>query len=200
MSRHSLRGLSAVEAIMTIALFAVIAVLLVGAFTRSLRISARESVNLEMEQTCHFLLQQVQHDLTQSGTSGISYLNDSQWHGVGINPIEDITSEGTLVWQGTQILYVWNRSKETLFKQNLATSKDPLANPVNFTPEEFAGLASNPSPTRAAIGERVKVFQVVNRRADGSGRLVDVAVELQRDLPNDGPRNFRLDRLVTVLN
>jgi hypothetical protein len=192
--------MTAVEAIITLALFAVIATLLVGVFTRSLRISTRESVNLELEQSCHFLARQLEEDLTSSGISGISYLDTPEWHGVGINPIEDVTSEGTLAWQGTQILYFWEQRAESVYKQNLTTSTDPLANPIRFTPEALLGLAGGSLKERATIGEGVKVFLVTNRRADGTSRLVDVSVELERNLPNDEPRRFRLDCLMTILN
>lgn len=200
MSRRSHHGLSAVEAIITLALFAVVATLVMSVFTRSIRISARESVNLELEQTCHFLFRQVQQDLTSSGVSGLSYLETPDWHGVGIHSIEDITSEGTLAWSGTLRFYFWDKKTESLYKQNLTISPDPLANPIQFTPNELLGIAGGTSTERAQIAERVKEFRVVNRKPGGNSRLVDVSVELERELPNDDTRRFRLDSLVTVLN
>lgn len=200
MYRNNERGMTAVEAIIAIALFALVATLVVGIFTRSLRISAREAVNLELEQSCHFLLKQIEFDLTHSGVSGISYLDDTDWHGVAMNLIEDVTSEGSLAWQGSQVLYFWDKGKLTVTKELNVVSADPLPNPVKFTPDEMLGLAAQTSTAKAEIGKRVTLFQVTNRRPDGSSRLVDLSIELERDLPNDDRRRFRLDSLVTVLN
>lgn len=199
MSKRSTRGLTAVEVIITIALFAIVATLLVGIFTRSVRISARESVNLELEQSCHFLLQQIEFDLTHSGISGISYLDETDWHGVSTNPIEDVTSEGSLAWKGFQILYFWDKNALSVSKEKYVSSDDPLPNPVRFSPEDMLAMAQD-GIGQSTIGKRVTTFLVTNRSPDGTSRLVDLSVELERDMPNDKPRRYRLDSLVTVLN
>lgn len=191
------RGLTVPETLVAISLFAVVGTLLVGLLIRTMRISARESVYLELEQSCHFLLQRVERDLTHSGVSGISYLQTSETSGVAANRIEDVTSEGTLAWSGEQTFYYWLKKERTLWVRLVTTSPSPLPNPRRFSENELVALTDQPA---TPIGENVTEFQVLNRLPDGSSRLVDVSIELQRQLPNDQPRRFRLEKLVTILN
>ena len=191
------RGLTVPETLVAISLFAVVGTLLVGLLIRTMRISARESVYLELEQSCHFLLQKVERDLTQSGVSGISYLQTPDTSGVATNRIEDVTSEGTLAWSGEQTFYYWLKNERTLWVRRITTSGSPLANPRRFTESELTSMTAQPA---TSIGENVTEFEVVNRLPDGTSRLVDVSVEVQRQLPNDQPRRFRLEKLVTILN
>lgn len=191
------RGLSVPEILISIALLAIVGTLLIGLLTRTMRISAREAVYLELEQSCHFLMQRVERDLTQSGVAGISYLSDSDTVGVAVNRIEDVTSEGTLAWSGEQIYYFWLKADRTLTAQRVPTSLAPLVNPRRFSESELVSMSSQPG---SVVGQNVTDFQATNRLPDGSSRLVDLAVELQRQLPNDQPRRFRLEKLVTILN
>ena len=191
------RGLTVPETLVAISLFAVVGTLLVGLLIRTMRISARESVYLELEQSCHFLLQKVERDLTQSGVSGISYLQTPDTSGVAANRIEDVTSEGTLAWSGEQTFYYWLKNERTLWVRLITTSASPLANPRRFSESELINMTTQPG---TSVGENVTEFEVVNRLPDGSSRLVDVSVEVQRQLPNDQPRRFRLEKLITILN
>lgn len=191
------RGLTVPETLVAISLFAVVGTLLVGLLIRTMRISARESVYLELEQSCHFLLQKVERDLTQSGVSGISYLQTPDTSGVAANRIEDVTSEGTLAWSGEQTFYYWLKNERTLWVRRITTSASPLANPRRFSESELINMTTQPG---TSVGENVTEFEVVNRLPDGSSRLVDVSVEVQRQLPNDQPRRFRLEKLITILN
>ena len=191
------RGLTVPETLVAISLFAVVGTLLVGLLIRTMRISARESVYLELEQSCHFLLQKVERDLTQSGVSGISYLQTPDTSGVAANRIEDVTSEGTLAWSGGQTFYYWLKNERTLWVRRITTSASPLANPRRFSESELINMTTQPG---TSVGENVTEFEVVNRLPDGSSRLVDVSVEVQRQLPNDQPRRFRLEKLITILN
>lgn len=195
--RRRTLGLTVPETLVAISLFAVVGTLLVGLLIRTMRISARESVYLELEQSCHFLLQKVERDLTQSGVSGISYLQTPDTSGVAANRIEDVTSEGTLAWSGEQTFYYWLKNERTLWVRRITTSASPLANPRRFTESELTNMTTQPG---TSVGENVTEFAVVNRLPDGSSRLVDVSVEVQRQLPNDQPRRFRLEKLVTILN
>mgnify|MGYP000489353088 FL=1 len=195
--RRRTLGLTVPETLVAISLFAVVGTLLVGLLIRTMRISARESVYLELEQSCHFLLQKVERDLTQSGVSGISYLQTPDTSGVAANRIEDVTSEGTLAWSGEQTFYYWLKNERTLWVRRITTSASPLANPRRFTESELTNMTTQHG---TSVGENVTEFAVVNRLPDGSSRLVDVSVEVQRQLPNDQPRRFRLEKLVTILN
>ncbi len=191
------RGLTVPETLVAISLFAVVGTLLVGILIRTMRISARESVYLELEQSCHFLLQRVERDLTHSGVSGISYLETSDASGVATNRIEDVTSEGTLAWSGEQTFYYWLKNDKTLWVRRVTTSPSPLTNPRRFSESEMTDMSNQPG---TPVGENVTEFEVLNRLPDGSSRLVDISIELLRQLPNDQPRRFRLEKLVTILN
>ena len=168
MSRSRTRGLTVPETLVAISLFAVVGTLLVGLLIRTMRISARESVYLELEQSCHFLLQKVERDLTQSGVSGISYLQTPDTSGVAANRIEDVTSEGTLAWSGEQTFYYWLKNERTLWVRRITTSSSPLPNPRRFSESELVTMTNQPG---TSIGENVTEFEVVNRLPDGSSRL-----------------------------
>ena len=195
------RGISLVEILVVMSLLTVITVLIGGLFSHSLRLSSREALTLEIEQSCHFLLQRIETDLQSSGTGGISYLKSEQWNGVAINPIEDVTSEGSLAWQNGQIFYLWNSQKQALFKsESKEDAYAPLSNPKVFSPEELLSIATSDFPRRAQIGEGVSDFSVVNQRPDGSGRVVTLSIEFTRLLPQEKERRFRLTKSLALLN
>ena len=162
--RRRTLGLTVPETLVAISLFAVVGTLLVGLLIRTMRISARESVYLELEQSCHFLLQKVERDLTQSGVSGISYLQTPDTSGVAANRIEDVTSEGTLAWSGEQTFYYWLKNERTLWVRRITTSASPLANPRRFTESELTNMTTQPG---TSVGDNVTEFAVVNRLPDG---------------------------------
>lgn len=196
-----IRGLSLVEILVVMSLLGVITVLIAGLFSNSMRISAREAQTLEIEQSCHFLLQRIESDLQSSGTAGISYLSSEQWSGGAINPIEDVTSEGSLTWENRQIFYLWSSRQRALFKlERNGDSSILLSNPRVFSSEELLSIASSNSPESAQIGQGVSDFSLLNERPDGSGRVVTLSIEFTRLLPQEQERRFRLTKSLALLN
>jgi len=169
----------------------------VGFFVRGLRISKQEWVYLELEQSCHFLLQEIERTMTRSGVAGISYILSPGISGVAINEIEDITSEGNLAWEGTQSYFFWQQQSREVRKQKIVSSDSPQTNPRHFTSGELLGFTDNPS---SVIGKGVTKFRVANQQLDGSGRLVVLSIELERTLSNEKTRRSRLEKLITILN
>ena len=199
--RAKMQGISLVEILVVIGLLSVITLLMASLFSGSLRISSREAVTLEIEQSCHFLLQRIESDLQSSGTAGISYLNSEQWNGVAINPIEDVTSEGSLTWRNGQIFYLWDSAKLALFKrERTGDTTTLLTNPQVYSTTELLNIATSVSADRAQIGEGVSDFSVVNQRPDGSGRVVTLSIEFTRQLPHEQERRFRLTKSLALLN
>lgn len=187
--------------LIVLAIVSIIAILLSRFLSTSLRISARETLTLEVEQTCHFLLNQVESALRNSGTAGISYLESPQWVGVAVNPTLDVTSEGDLVWAPHQTFFLWSPQQQALYKQvRHHPSALLLLTPARYSPTEMKAAADENGRLGARIGRGVDDFQVKNERVDGSGRLIKLSIQLTRPVPNDLPRRFRLSRSMVLMN
>ena len=191
------KGLTAVELIVSMALFGVASLLMVSLFTRTTKISAHETARLQLEHSCFFLVQEVEEALKQSGVSGISYLEAPEYQAVATNPLEDVTSEGRLAWQGSQLFFFRQSDTKKVFKRLIRSSADPLPSPRRFTPDELRKLAGVPSPP---VAEGVTRFHITNRYPDGNSRLIDISVEMERHLPNQEPEQYRIDKVAVVMN
>ena len=191
-----LRGLTVVEILIGLTLFSILSILITFAFTRAAQLTSRENAILEIEQSAHFIVRDLEEKLLSSGISGISYFtrDDSPYEGCAISKISDISNEGNLVWENDKTVYYWESSENSLYKARLARSglsklPPPLAS------ADLSGLSSS----SMKMGDDISEFSVTNERSDDSGRLVRII--LQKESSSEGStthRKYQIDKTIDL--
>jgi prepilin-type N-terminal cleavage/methylation domain-containing protein len=194
-------GFSLTEIVVAMAILGLITLLLAGLFGNTLRLTAREGAIVELEQTCHFLMEKINAEIQQSGVAGLSFLNPKDGaQALAINPLLDVTSEGRVTWQNRQLIYAWNPNGMTLQKFSNSEPSSSLSQPTVFTSAELEELILKSQARAATIATGVTFFQVKNERSDGSSRIVDVTIELTRNVPQNGNRVCRAHETIALRN
>lgn len=187
---------------MAIGLFAIVSAIAVMLLTRGMRLTARENAYIELEQTSHFLLQNVESDLLHSGISGVSYgpPGNSDYAVMAVNRVADVTAEGQLVWDGEQAAYLQHKPSKNL-KRLLINRGDPLnKTPRTLSPGDFDALTALPNPEVELVLDGVETFLVRNDRSDNSSRLVHIDLLLTRPAPGNEKRTYRVQKTIALRN
>lgn len=199
---HTSRGLTLIEITVTLALSSILAYLVMSFLLKGSQLTARENGLLELEQSSHFLASKVEADLQNSGISGISYLasNSGSAEAVAMTPILDVTADGDLVWEDRIQAYAWRPDKQTLSRIEIKKSANILDNPIRLAPTDWAPLLSVDKSQSSVVAERMTFFSVRNRSTTNSSRLIDLALEISRDIPGLGTRKLRQERTIALRN
>lgn len=203
MSRGLARGLSLVEVLIGLALVGVVLFLVARLLGVALSTSARESALIEMEQTALVALQRIEKDLQKTSAGGVSYLpkQPNQVSGVAINPIDDVSADGNLAWLDRVAIFHWDPNDQVLSRTSvLGLSAISLSVPVSLTEPQIRSLLARPDRASGVIGNGVSDFEARPGVVLGSSPVVHLEVVLQRTLPRQGLRNFRMSRQVTLRN
>ncbi len=201
-SRTTSRGLTLVEITVMLALSSILAYMIMSFLLKGTQLTARENGLLELEQSSHFLASKVEADLQSSGVAGISYLASTSGsaEAVALTPILDVTADGDLVWEDRIRAYAWRPDKQTLSRIEIKKSSNILNNPIRLEPTDWAPLLSVGSSQSSVVAERMTHFSVRNRSTTNASRLIDLALEISRDIPGLGTRKLRQERTIALRN
>ena len=201
-SRTTSRGLTLVEITVMLALSSILAYMIMSFLLKGTHLTARENGLLELEQSSHFLASKVEADLQSSGVAGISYLASTSGsaEAVALTPILDVTADGDLVWEDRIRAYAWRPDKQTLSRIEIKKSSNILNNPIRLEPTDWAPLLSVGSSQSSVVAERMTHFSVRNRSTTNASRLIDLALEISRDIPGLGTRKLRQERTIALRN
>ena len=201
-SRTPSRGLTLVEITVMLALSSILAYMIMSFLLKGTQLTARENGLLELEQSSHFLASKVEADLQSSGVAGISYLASTSGsaEAVALTPILDVTADGDLVWEDRIRAYAWRPDKQTLSRIEIKKSSNILNNPIRLEPTDWAPLLSVGSSQSSVVAERMTHFSVRNRSTTNASRLIDLALEISRDIPGLGTRKLRQERTIALRN
>lgn len=201
-SRTTSRGLTLVEITVMLALSSILAYMIMSFLLKGTQLTARENGLLELEQSSHFLASKVEADLQSSGVAGISYLASTSGsaEAVALTPILDVTADGDLVWEDRIRAYAWRPDKQTLSRIEIKKSSNILNNPIRLEPTDWAPLLSVGSSQSSVVAERMTHFSIRNRSTTNASRLIDLALEISRDIPGLGTRKLRQERTIALRN
>ncbi|HIB69880.1 MAG TPA: hypothetical protein EYO33_33595 [Phycisphaerales bacterium] len=185
-----------------LALSSILAYMIMSFLLKGTQLTARENGLLELEQSSHFLASKVEADLQSSGVAGISYLASTSGsaEAVALTPILDVTADGDLVWEDRIRAYAWRPDKQTLSRIEIKKSSNILNNPIRLEPTDWAPLLSVGSSQSSVVAERMTHFSIRNRSTTNASRLIDLALEISRDIPGLGTRKLRQERTIALRN
>jgi type II secretory pathway pseudopilin PulG len=200
------RGLSIVEILVVLGLLAIVSLLLATLFGHSLRVTARESALLELEQTSYFTLEKIEADLLESNLTGISLLEGGPGEitGVAVNPIHDITSDGDLAWKGSSIIYFYLPDKESVYKlkypSGIEQEAEVQATSTRFTKTELLDLVQANKGRALRVTDGVKSFAIAPDDSTSGSRLLSLSITLERNIGETEERTFTLRKDVALRN
>ncbi|MEW6284034.1 MAG: prepilin-type N-terminal cleavage/methylation domain-containing protein [Candidatus Eremiobacterota bacterium] len=182
------RGLTMVELLVSMAVFSLLAALLVSALVAVMRMSYRGTLRANLQGQATLAITRLVGDLQRSSPAGVSMSSGA----VAICPMDGLTGQGTAVWGSS--LAIYSRDGRRLLRERWPPGPpDPSRQlapsfPIHLTPQELAAFASGTNGTEVVLARDVEEF-----RLSGAGADLSIRLKLAR-----GPDTFELIRAVRL--
>lgn len=195
--------MSLVEVLIVAGLLALLGTLFTWFMIPSLRLTAQQSVRIELQQQATIALAKLTADLRQTSATGVSLGVDS----MALNLIEGVTDEGKQIWADEVVVYYRDASLKRLFRKVYPPAPPALNLPFNplrptrVSPSELASLATSNGQERSAA-QNVEVFEIAH---SGEGDNLQAPLTLRLVLTRgvsqkDEDESFEIVSMVALRN
>ena len=169
--------MSLVEVLIVAGLLAMLATLFIWFMIPSLRLTAQQSVRIELQQQASIALNKLTTDLRKTSATGVSLGVDS----LGLNMIEGVTEKGKQIWADEVVVYYRDVSLKRLFRKVYPPAPPALNLPFNplrptrVSPSELASLAAANGKERS-VAQHVEIFEIAH---SGGGNNLETPLTLR---------------------
>lgn len=174
------RGFTFVEVLIASTMMLLLLGVVTQAFGPTLRATARNLVQAELQQEVDTALRALETDLKRTVGGGLGFLpaepdKPDQPVALGIVRLDGVASDGRQVWETAAVVYVWDRASGRLLRRTwppeppagLDVGLSP-GHPVQLPPEALLRIAREAGPDVRVLATGVRRFEIGHAGEDGA--------------------------------